>query len=249
MTISSTTRKVGPIAGNGVAQVFAFPFKIFQPEDMRAVWLDTSNGNAGDLVLTEHYTVSLNADQNANPGGSITLWIPLPVGITLTLSSDQPNLQPADITNQGGFYPEVITAALDRLEIDIQELQEQADRSLRYPISDPPLQAETIAAPQRANKFLYFGDDGGIDLVTKEPLRVKFFAGALLGTIDGINCTFTVSNAGSPLGEAPLQMFLWKNFPQIPGVGYTSGPGVDQITFTYAPEPGDTLYAQGQAYL
>ena len=43
--------------------------------------------------------------------------------------------EPLDLTNQGGFYPKVINAALDRLTILAQQNAEQISRSVKVPIS------------------------------------------------------------------------------------------------------------------
>ena len=109
MTISSTIRKAGPFIGNGSASSFPFTYKVFQASDLEVVRLDTSTNIETVLTLTTNYTVTLNTDQNSNPGGTVVLvGGPLATGYTLTMTSDVPNLQPTDLTNQGGFYPEVI---------------------------------------------------------------------------------------------------------------------------------------------
>jgi Lon protease-like protein len=88
------------------------------------------------LVLGTNYTASVNEDQNSSPGGTITLTAgALAAGFNLVITSDIENLQPTDLTNQGGFYPEVITDALDRATIQIQQLQEAVDRSAKLPIT------------------------------------------------------------------------------------------------------------------
>ncbi|MDE1154418.1 MAG: hypothetical protein PW735_01665 [Acidobacteriaceae bacterium] len=71
MTISSTTRRAGPFAGNGVTTVFPFAFKVFAKTDVSVAVVD-SQGNQTALTLDSDYSVALNADQNANPGGNIT---------------------------------------------------------------------------------------------------------------------------------------------------------------------------------
>lgn len=136
MTISSTTRKAGPFIGNGSTVAFPFAFKVFQASDLLVVRLDTSLNVEHELTLNTDYTVTLNLDQDSNPGGAVTLiGGPLVSGYTLTLTSDLANLQPTDLTNQGGFYPDVINDALDRATIQIQQLQEQTDRSLKVAVS------------------------------------------------------------------------------------------------------------------
>lgn len=136
MTISSNIRKAGPFVGNGTASNFAFTFKVFQATDLEVVRLNVSTKVETILVINSNYTVSLNADQNSNPGGSITLTAgALASGFNLVITSDIENLQPTDIVNQGGFYPDVIEDALDRATIQIQQLQEAVDRSAKLPIT------------------------------------------------------------------------------------------------------------------
>ena len=121
MTISSQTRKAGPFVGSGSTGPFAFAFKIFQPSDMLVVKVNNATTVETTLVLTTDFTVSLNFDQNSNPGGNVTLVAPLAVGYNMVMSSQIPYLQETDLTNQGGFYPEVITSSLDNLTIQTQQ--------------------------------------------------------------------------------------------------------------------------------
>lgn len=135
MTISSQTRKAGPFVGNDSSTAFPFAFKVFQTSDLLVVRANSA-GVETVLVLGTNYSVTLNADQNSNPGGTVTLTAALATGYTLVLTSQVQNLQPTDLTNQGGFYPRVITDALDRATIQIQQLQEEVDRSAKLPITN-----------------------------------------------------------------------------------------------------------------
>lgn len=134
MTISSEVRKAGPFDGNDVADTFPFTFKVFRDEDLLVVRADPI-GAETVLGLGTDYTVTLNADQNASPGGSVVTTAPLAAGHTLVLTSKVGNLQPVDLTNQGGFYPAVINSALDRLTILAQQLRVDVDRSAKLPIT------------------------------------------------------------------------------------------------------------------
>lgn len=146
MTISSTTRKAGPYIGNGTASTFPFSFKVFQASDIEAVRLNVSTGVETKLALTTDYTVTLNPDQDSNPGGSVTLVAGvLATGFNLVITSDVPNLQLTDLTNQGGFYPDVINDALDRATIQIQQLQEGLDRAAVLPITSTISTEELVA--------------------------------------------------------------------------------------------------------
>jgi hypothetical protein len=122
MTVSSTNR-LASFTGNGALSVYPFTFMVFQPSDLVVVEENTSTGVSTPLVLDTNYSVSLNADQDDYPGGAITLLGgALATGLTLSITSAVPNTQNTDLTNSGGFYPEVITAALDKLTILVQQL-------------------------------------------------------------------------------------------------------------------------------
>lgn len=135
MTINSTTRLAGPFTGNGITTAFPFSFKVFKAEDVLVV------KRVGDvetvLVLNTDYTITLNSDQNSNPGGTVNSTPALPSGQMLAITSRLDYLQPTDLTNQGGFYPKVITDALDRLTIFAQQLDVDNDRSIKLDITDP----------------------------------------------------------------------------------------------------------------
>ncbi len=134
MSISSTTRKAGPFSGNGVTVAFPFTYKVFQTSDVLVVRTDTS-GLETTLTLTTDYTVALNANQDANPGGSVTMVVAPPTGYLLTLGSQVTQTQPLVLTNTGGFYPTVINDALDRLTIFAQQIQEQVSRAVKVGFS------------------------------------------------------------------------------------------------------------------
>ena len=149
MPISSNTRIAGPFTGTGSVSVYSFDFKVFTEDDLLVVHADT-NGAETTLVLNSDYTVSLNADQDNDPGGDITLASNLLSGYTLVITSAIENLQPTDLTNQGGFYPSVITNALDRACIQIQQLQEQVGRSIKVSLTSAINPADYLGEAQQA---------------------------------------------------------------------------------------------------
>jgi hypothetical protein len=189
MTISSTTRTAGPFTGTGLVSTFSFTFKVFQASDLLVVRQTISTGAQTTFVLNTDYTVSLNVDQDSNPGGSITLVAgALAATYTLVITSSIANLQPTILTNQGGFYPEVINDSLDRATIQIQQVATKSGRELSAPLVDGAVNMVLPSARNRASKFLYFGASG-------EPMAA---AGTNTGnnTSPG-NLTLTANNAGS----------------------------------------------------
>lgn len=206
MTISSPNRIAGPYTGNGSTTTFAFSFKVFAASDLQVVQLIVASGLETNLTLNTDYTVTLNQNQNSNPGGSVTLVAgALPSGYTLTITSTISNLQPTDLTNQGGFYPEVITDALDRATIQIQQISDIGDRAIKVPLSDGAVAGLTLpTAVQRANAFLAFDASGDPVAVTGgtsgAPATVtrQTFSGT------GSQTTFTLASLPGGLGNSAL---------------------------------------------
>lgn len=149
MTVSATTRKAGPYDGNDAATEFDFAFKVFAKGDIRVVFAD-ENGTESDLVLDSDYSVALNADQDADPGGTVTYPIagaPLATDTTLTIVGDLEYTQPLDVTNLGGFYPQVIENQLDRAHMLTLQLKELVSRSLQVAVSVPVGFDASLPAP------------------------------------------------------------------------------------------------------
>ena len=165
MTIATQSRTAGPFECNGSTTVYPFTFKVFTASDVSVIFRNTASGDETKLVLDIDYTVALNSNQNANPGGSITINGPAyESGNTLTLTSELQYLQPTDLTNQGGFYPKVISDALDRLTIFAQQIRGLATRSLKFPISDGNLDATVPGKDQRKGKVLAFDSTTGLPI-------------------------------------------------------------------------------------
>ena len=143
MSIQSSNRVAGPYLGNNSTTLFPFSFKVFSTDEVRVVLTDADDADS-DLDFGTDYTVSLNSDQDANPGGTITVAAAPTGDEKLTITSKLANLQPETLTNQGGFYPKVIEYALDRLTILVQQVDEKANRSLQVPISGGTSSSELL---------------------------------------------------------------------------------------------------------
>ena len=161
-TVSTETRKAGPYAGNGVATSFAFAFKVFAKSDL-VITTATSAGVETIRVLDSDYSVSLNSNQDSNPGGTVTYPIsgsPLVAGNTLTIDSGVPRTQGVDLLTGGPFLPNVIENALDRSVILSQQVQRDLDRTIKQPKSDSAAIGVLPVATSRASKFLSFDTNG-----------------------------------------------------------------------------------------
>ncbi len=131
MTISSTVRTAGPFLEDG-STVLPFAFKVFEAADLVVTRTNAAQTAQSTLTLGADYTVSLNADQDAAPGGSVNLLYTVP-GYRVNITSGLLVTQGVALTNNGGFYPRVIERALDRLTILLQQLGILSGQALRVP--------------------------------------------------------------------------------------------------------------------
>ena len=173
MTINSTTRKTQNFVGNGNTAIYPFAFKVFTDADVLVKKLEIATSIETTLTLgtNNDYIVTLSDDQNGNPGGSITLKsggnnFNLPNGFQIVITSAVQSLQGTDLTNQGGFYPEVINDALDKSTILHQQQQDEIDRSIKMALTNTIGSLEITAnANARQNRVLGFDNLGELEVL------------------------------------------------------------------------------------
>jgi len=240
MTISSTVRKAGPFDGTGSQTEFPFEFKVFSAGDLYVVQYNEATEVETVLELDSDYTVTLNADQDNDPGGTIELTSALAVNYTLTITSSLANLQPTDLTNRGGFYPSVINDALDRACIQIQQLQDDTDRTLKTAVSVPDGVDNTLPMP--AANMVIGWDNTGValknwsvnDLVTSVAYGS---AKADIFTGDGETVDFYLELDPASINNLDVSV---GGVCQVPVDDYTWTSGT-KVTFTTAPPDGETV--------
>lgn len=243
MAISSTVRKAGPFIGNGTSTEFSFDFKVFEPDDV-AVIRACPLGVEARLVVGD-YVIALNEDQNEVPGGVVTLAAPLATGCTLVLLSDVPMLQPVDVTNQGGFYPELLNDGLDRSTIQVQQVLERLGRAITLPAT---AEGFDLALPLPAPGQLIGWSDGRLanyaaadlgGVIAYGAARVDKFDG------DGTQTSFTLS--ASPGSQNNLRISI-DGVVQVPGDDFTWTGGTT-LSFVSAPPAGTRIVVQYQEAL
>lgn len=134
MTIERESRRSDVYLGDGRNTSLPFGFKVFLPTEIAVVL--NENGTERVLSHGQGCTVSLNAEQDVQPGGTVRLDTPLPAGSKAVVLSNVRPLQQVDLTNQGGFYPDVLNAVHDRLTMLIQQLMELQARTPQVPATD-----------------------------------------------------------------------------------------------------------------
>lgn len=237
MTISSNDR-IAQYVGSGTS-TFSFQFKVFQASDLLVVKQNTSTGVETTLTLTTDYTVTLNADQNYNPGGNVITTSAVAVGYNLTITSDIENLQPTDLSNQGGFYPDVINESLDRATIQIQQLADITARSMVAPISDGVSNnLELPSATERASKYLAFDANG---------VPVASSGNNFADITSAGNITVTANNGGDNTARDVIFYDNATETMRILGSGATSKVGIGTASPGYKLSLSSTAGMQGWA--
>ena len=99
-------------------------------------------------------------------GGSVTYPItgsppvPIATGTFLSILRTLPLTQTISISNQGPFYPQAVEQALDKLEMQIQQLNTDYEYTMKFPTSDINLPNTLPSAAARANGTLQFDANG-----------------------------------------------------------------------------------------
>lgn len=132
MTISSTTRKTALATGNGSTTSYAFTFKVQDSDDIVVYTLE----DGVETAATTGFTVTLNANQNTNPGGSVLFDTAPTADQDFVITTDADPTQEQDIQNQAAFNPAIVMEALDKLTILVQQLAGKASRALKLRITD-----------------------------------------------------------------------------------------------------------------
>jgi hypothetical protein len=165
MTISTTTVK-NSFSGNASTTAFAYTFKISDDDDI-VVIIRNAAGTETVKSKGTHYTVSGVGNSS---GGTVTFTsgnTPAS-GETILLRRESSNTQATDLVENSPLSAETLETALDAAVMNIQELQEEVDRSIKISRSNTMTSTDfTNSATDRASKILAFDSSGEIS-VTQE---------------------------------------------------------------------------------
>ena len=167
----------GPYTASGSSGVFTFGFPCTSKNNM--IVKQSLAGVETTLVLDSDYTVSLNSDQSAYPGGDITI-TPFPeAGVVITIKSDVPLKQGLDLTQGGAFNPDVIEQALDDIVILVGQLEESIGRAYLVPESSPLDPADMLTT-------VYAAEQAAADAIAAADAAAASAATISIGTAGGV---------------------------------------------------------------
>ena len=258
MTIASGTVKAGPYEGNAAATSFAFTFKCFQSSDLLVVHYD---GVDTETELTEgvDYSATLNGDQEASPGGSVTYPLsgsPLPATEFITIVSSVEYTQGLDLILGGNWNPDSVEQALDRLTLMAAQNKEGLSRALQVGVGTG-ISPDAFAADIEAQADAALNSAGAAANSAGAAASSAVLAGGALQVFRdlwvGAHATDPATDGnGNPLTEGDL---YWNTV--VPGFRVYSGgawityldPGLTTISSFAATLLDDTSAAQARSTL
>ena len=129
MTVSNIKYRMD-YDGNSSTTMFPVAFYFLRDEDLLAT-LTKSDGTEDTLILNTDYTVQ---DAGVLAGGSVTV-VPAPdTGEKLTITRNVAFTQLTDYIENDNFPAESHETALDKLTMEVQQLQEEVDRASKVSI-------------------------------------------------------------------------------------------------------------------
>lgn len=186
--------------GDGVAVTFPFTFPV-KDEDHLFLYLQDTTTKVLVAVNEADYSVAGVGDAS---GGSVTHDTAPIVTNNLIVARIVPLTQDLDILNQGGFYPENVENQLDKHTMQIQQVDNEVNRSVRGPITEA--WPELTPAPDRRAKLLGFTDDANAYPTTEITDILVSILGSILQAGTGISITvgdgiITITNTSPGSGE------------------------------------------------
>ena len=131
MTVG-TTLNVAQLLTDGVATDFPYAFIVFEKEDLQVLLRDLDGVVVKTYAQNEFSISGLGAN-----AGSINI-VPAPATAhKVLIMREVPVLQPTDIVNQGGFFPEVIERQFDEIVMQNQQADEKLSRAIVADLGDP----------------------------------------------------------------------------------------------------------------
>ena len=159
MTVSSTSTK-DSYSGDDSNTQFSYTFPIHSTAELQVIER-SSAGVETVKTLTTDYTIV----DNGSAGGTVTFDTAPATGVTVVLLRSTNLTQGVDYIANDAFPAETHEAALDKLTFQIQETQEEVDRSFKVSRTNTITSSEfTTSATDRANKAIGFDSSG--DLTT-----------------------------------------------------------------------------------
>lgn len=205
MTVS-TTSNIITYAADGADTTWPFTFAIIDEDDI-VVTVTDSDGDVTTIPSAD-YTVVVNAAVAPNPtpvGGMVTYPTSGPalaLGNSITIERVLDLTQPTSLSNQGTLYQEVIEQALDRIVLEIQQVNTENNQAIRFAISDDE-HTRLPGADQIASKLLGFDSSGNPIAVELVDAGSAIVSSAMIPVIEA--ATLALARTALGLGNIAVE--------------------------------------------
>jgi len=208
MTISTTTTK-NSYSGNGSTTAFAYTFPINSTDEITVI--ERSATGTETVKSVGSGSTNYGIADNGAAGGTVTMVTAPASGTTLVILRNTNLTQSTDLVANDPFPAETNESAFDKLQMQIQEVQEEVDRSIKLSRTNTMTSTNfTTSATDRASKVLAFDSSGEIS-VTQELGTVKGDWGASTAYVirdivkdTSTNNIFIALTAHTSSGSQPL---------------------------------------------
>jgi hypothetical protein len=117
--------------GNGVLTQFSIPFKFLSNDDIQVSLITISTG-AAQILNAAQYTLNGAGDED---GGTVTYSPALSALYKLKVERVMAFTQDLGLEREGGFFPEVVEAQLDRIVMMVQQVRAELAAAVAADIS------------------------------------------------------------------------------------------------------------------
>jgi hypothetical protein len=160
-------------AADGAQTAFIFPFPIFENDDLE-VRLD-------GLVQSEGFTIQGAGESG---GGVVLFSVPPAAGRQVLLRRVMVIERVTDFQANGVLRARTLNDELDRQVASLQEVREELRGAVRADPGDVPAALTLPLRDGRANRLLAFDSVGAITTVSRDPVLLAPFGGAIPRTIE-----------------------------------------------------------------
>ena len=223
MTVSSLTVK-NSYNADSTTTSFAYTFPIHSTSELTVI-LRAANGTETIQTITTHYSIV----DNGSAGGQVNFVSAPATGNTVVLLRDTNLTQETDYIANDPFPAETHEAALDKITLQQQELQEELDRAIKISRSNDITSSEIVqTASTRAGKLLGFDSSGNLDVsLDASSVGANISAAATSATNAANSATAAATSATAAETAKTAAESLLDNFDDRFLGAKTSDPSVD----------------------
>ena len=223
MTVSSLTVK-NSYNADSTTTSFAYTFPIHSTSELTVI-LRAANGTETIQTITTHYSIV----DNGSAGGQVNFVSAPATGNTVVLLRDTNLTQETDYIANDPFPAETHEAALDKITLQQQELQEELDRAIKISRSNDITSSEIVqTASTRAGKLLGFDANGDLEVsLDASSVGANISAAATSATDAANSATAAATSATAAETAKTAAESLLDNFDDRFLGAKTSDPTVD----------------------